>query len=130
MKKIAIPTRDDKVDEHFGQCEYYSIYTIDEDDNIKDMELFSAPQGCGCKSNIASILAEKGVQLMLAGNMGLGAVNVLESNEIQVLRGCKGKTTAVINQYLKGELNDNGENCAQHDNHHGSNDHQHQCGQH
>jgi len=124
MKKIAVPTRNDIVDAHFGHCEYYSIYTIDEDDKINDMELFSAPQGCGCKSNLASVLAEKGVRLMLAGNMGLGAVNVLQSNEIDVIRGCEGKVIDVINQYLKGELNDNGENCAQHENHHGQSDHQ------
>ncbi len=124
MKKIAIPTRDDKVDAHFGHCEYYTIYTIDEDDKIKDMELFAAPQGCGCKSNVASVLAEKGVRLMLAGNMGLGAVNVLQSNEIEVLRSCEGKVSEVIQLYLKGELNDSEENCAQHDDHHGQEGHQ------
>lgn len=124
MKKIAIPTRNELVDAHFGHCEYYSIYTIDEDEKIKDIELFEAPHSCGCKSNIASVLAEKGVRLMLAGNMGLGAVNMLQSSDIEVLRGCEGKVIDVINQYLAAELHDNGENCAHHDNHHGQDNHQ------
>ena len=126
MKKIAVPTRNEIVDAHFGQCEYYSIYSIDENNELKDMELYAAPQGCGCKSDIASVLAKKGVSLMLAGNMGLGAVNVLQSNEIEVLRGCNGKVSDIINQYLKGELNDSGESCAHHDHGHDS----HQCENH
>jgi len=126
MKKIAIPKQNELLDQHFGHCEYYTIYTIDEDDNIREMESFPAPQGCGCKSNIATILAEKGVTLMLAGNMGLGAVNVLQSCEIEVLRGCQGKVNDVINQYLKGELNDSGTNCSHHNKHQGQDNHQ--CG--
>ena len=124
MRKIALPTRNEQLDQHFGHCEYYTIYTIDEDDNIREMESFPAPQGCGCKSNIAPILAEKGVTLMLAGNMGLGAVNVLQSCEIEVLRGCQGKVKDIINQYLSGDLNDSGTNCSHHDNHHGQDNHQ------
>jgi predicted Fe-Mo cluster-binding NifX family protein len=36
-----------------------------------------SPEGCGCKSNIAPMLAQMGVNLMLAGNMGMGALGVL-----------------------------------------------------
>jgi len=27
--KIAIPTRNNEVDDHFGHCDYYTIYDID-----------------------------------------------------------------------------------------------------
>ena len=27
--KIAIPTRDNQVDDHFGHCDHYTIYTIE-----------------------------------------------------------------------------------------------------
>ena len=30
QKKIAIPTRGNNVDEHFGHCEYYTVYSINE----------------------------------------------------------------------------------------------------
>ena len=36
-----------------------------------------------------------GVSLMLAGNMGSGAVNVLNSQGIDVVRGCSGNVKAV-----------------------------------
>lgn len=50
---------------------------------------------CGCKSNIASILAEMGVSMMLAGNMGDGAVNVLNHSGIDVVRGYQGNVKDV-----------------------------------
>ena len=28
--KIAVPTRDNMVDNHFGHCAYYTIYTIED----------------------------------------------------------------------------------------------------
>ena len=88
--KIAIPTRGTTVDDHFGHCEFYTLFTVNEAKEIVDEETLPSPQGCGCKSNIASVLKEKGVTVMLAGSMGDGALNVLSNQGIQVLRGCKG----------------------------------------
>ena len=72
MIKIAVPTRENSVDDHFGHCAYYTIFSI-EDQEIKASTTLPSPQGCGCKSNIAATLQEMGVGLMLAGNMGDGA---------------------------------------------------------
>ncbi len=123
MKKVAIPSRNDQVDSHFGHCEYYTIYTMNDENQVKDKELFNSPAGCGCKSNIAPILAGKGVSVMLAGNMGTGALNVLQSENISVIRGCSGSTDEIIKSYLTGKLTDNGVSCSHH--HHG--DEGHQC---
>ena len=84
--KVAIPTRNNVVDDHFGHCEYYTIFTISEDKLIVCTEIQASPEGCGCKSNIASVLEEKGVELMLAGNMGEGAKHTLEDHHIRVIR--------------------------------------------
>ena len=126
--KIAVPTRNDIVDEHFGHCEYYTIFTISEDKSIENSEVLPAPQGCGCKSNIVEILQEKGVSTLLAGNMGTGALNVLNRFGISVIRGCSGDINDVVEAYLKGEIVDSQESCSQHENHHGEgHDHGHQC---
>ena len=114
MKIVAIPTREGRVDAHFGHCEYYTLFSINNDE-IMNEEVFEAPQGCGCKSNIASVLEEKGVKLMLAGNMGNGAVNVLTSSGIEVIRGCAGPVNQVIKEYISGRLVDNGLSCEQHE---------------
>jgi predicted Fe-Mo cluster-binding NifX family protein len=112
--KIALPSCQNKIDEHFGHCEYFTVFTIDEQKKIMLEEKISSPAGCGCKSNIARTLAEKGVTLMLAGNMGQGAVNVLNSNGIDVLRGCSGNVKAVTESWLSGNLKDSGIACIQH----------------
>ena len=52
---------------------------------------------------------------MLAGNMGQGAKNVLEAQRIEVIRGCSGDVTVLVESYLSGDIKDNGEICAHHD---------------
>ncbi len=120
MKKIALPTRGGSIDDHFGHCEFYTIITADDSNSIVKTEVMPSPEGCGCKSNIASKLQEDGVTVMLAGSMGTGAVNKLASCGISVVRGCSGAVMEVVEAYLKGELKDSGEGC----NHHGDGDHQ------
>lgn len=111
--KIAVPTRDNKVDDHFGHCEHYTIYTI-ENKQITAKETMPSPQGCGCKSGVATILRDMGVNVMLAGNMGEGAKNVLESNMIEVYRGCSGDTDKRVEMFLEGMVSDSGESCSSH----------------
>ena len=88
--KIAVPTRDNRVDDHFGHCEMYTLFIIGEDQTIESSETLDSPAGCGCKSDIAAVLQQKGVNVMLAGNMGEGALRVLSSHGIRIFRGCSG----------------------------------------
>lgn len=122
--KIALPTRGNFIDDHFGHCESYTVFTINESDEIESRETLQSEAGCGCKSGIAAVLKEKGVEIMLAGNMGDGALNVLQRHDIAVFRGCRGEVTEVTRAFLRGELNDSGESCGHH---HGSGDGGHQC---
>ncbi len=112
--KIAVPTRDGVVDDHFGHCAYYTVYTV-VNQMIVGSETLPSPQGCGCKSNIASVLEDMGVKVMLAGNMGQGAKNVLERHNIAVIRGCSGPVDELVKNYLEGKVSDSGEGCGHHD---------------
>lgn len=117
--KIALPTRDNCIDEHFGHCEYYTVFTIDDSNKeIVTQEIVASPAGCGCKSNIAGTLAEMGVNLLIAGNMGQGAVNVLNNSAIEVLRGCTGDVKEVTLQWLAGSVIDSGDVCHSHEDGH------------
>lgn len=125
MKKIALPvTTDFQIDDHFGHCEMYAVYTVSDQNEIISTEKIESEQGCGCKSNIAGVLAKLGVTKMLAGGIGNGAVNVLESQGIEVVRGCSGDATEVVKQFIAGQIEDSGINCVQHEHHHGQG---HQC---
>jgi len=127
--KIAVPvTSDNQIDGHFGHCESYSVFTITEKKEIAEKKRVQSPQGCGCKSDIASVLAADGVTVMLAGGIGGGAINVLNSSGIEVIRGCSGDATEVVKLYLSGLVEDSGSSCQQHEAHkeHGH-EHGHQC---
>ena len=115
--KIALPTRENKIDDHFGHCEYFTVFTVNESNEVVSKEEIASPEGCGCKSNIAQTLAEQGVKWMLAGNMGEGAVRVLAFSGIQVVRGCSGTVEDVLNQWLAGTLADSGDACHSHECH-------------
>ncbi|MEI6696096.1 MAG: NifB/NifX family molybdenum-iron cluster-binding protein [Bacteroidota bacterium] len=119
--KIAIPTRGNSVDDHFGHCEMYTIFTL-QDGKIQHSEILPSTQGCGCKSNIASVLHEKGVSIMLAGNMGAGALNTLNMYNIEVIRGCSGDVKLLAEAYMKGEIVDTAVSCSHHEN-----NGEHQC---
>jgi len=115
--KIAVPTRGNVVDDHFGHCESYTVFTVDDNHQIKETEIFPSPQGCGCKSNIAAILKDQGVSVMLAGNMGNGALNVLTNHGIDVFRGCSGNVQELTREFLFGKITDSGQGCRAHEHH-------------
>lgn len=129
MKKIAVPvTNNNQIDNHFGHCEFYKVFTISDDNRITGEKIIKSVEGCGCKSNIASVLAEQGVTLMLAGGIGGGAINVLNNAGIEVIRGCSGIPEEVVKQYIAGLIIDSGESCKTHEEHHGQgHDNKHIC---
>ena len=120
--KIALPVdENNNIDSHFGHCKAFSVVTVSDNKEIEECIRIPSPEGCGCKSNIASVLQDYGVSLMLAGNMGDGAVNVLQRHGIKAIRGCSGEMIQVVNDYLNGKITDSGIVC-----HH----HEHECKNH
>ena len=125
MKKIAIPVNEsNQIEDHFGQCNFYGVFTVSDNNEVQKIESIESEKGCGCKSNIASVLAENGVSVMLAGGIGTGAINVLNNNNIEVIKGCSGNIEDIVNKYLKGEIIDSGESCSGHGHQHGQ---EHSC---
>ena len=113
--KIALPSHQTMIDDHFGHCEYFTIFTVNDNKEIISQDTLKSPSGCGCKSNIATTLSKMGVKVMLAGNMGEGAVNVLNNQGIEVLRGCSGDVKTVALNWLGGKLKDSGDACHEHE---------------
>ncbi|MFZ7101819.1 MAG: NifB/NifX family molybdenum-iron cluster-binding protein [Peptococcaceae bacterium] len=112
--RIAVPSQNNQVDNHFGHCQYFTIFTVDETKKIINAERMDSPVGCGCKSNIAVDLANTGVTVMLAGSIGDGAVRILNSCGIEVVRGCSGDLQNVVEGFIKGTITDSGEICTEH----------------
>ncbi len=126
--KIAVPTKEgNQIDNHFGHCEFYTIFAISDSNEIIAETILESPQGCGCKSNIAYDLAAMDVKVMLAGGIGDGAINKLSSQNIQVIRNCKGDVHDLVISYLKDELKDGGASCAAHADHPHNHNNDHVC---
>ena len=117
--KIAVPAKaDGQIDNHFGHCESYKVFAISNESTISEVDEIKSSQGCGCKSNIAGVLAANGVSVLLAGGIGNGAINVLNKAGINVIRGCEGNITEIVKQYAAGRIIDSGEVCHHHDDGH------------
>lgn len=114
MIKLAVPTRAGQVDEHFGHCESFTIYSINDAKAVVGQERFAPPPSCGCKSNLIPTLVERGVSVMVAGNMGEGAVARLREAGIQVFRGAKGDVAEAVQSWLDGTLKDKDILCSEH----------------
>jgi predicted Fe-Mo cluster-binding NifX family protein len=115
MLKIAVPTRSGQVDEHFGHCESFTIYTIDDAKAVTGQERFTPPPTCGCKSNLIGTLVEMGVSVLIAGNMGEGAAQRLGQAGIRVFRGVKGDVGEAVQTWLDGKITDSDILCAAHE---------------
>lgn len=59
MIKIAIPTRDEQVDDHFGHCDHYTLFTIDDQKQIIEKEYLASPEGCGANRTLHLFLKKK-----------------------------------------------------------------------
>jgi predicted Fe-Mo cluster-binding NifX family protein len=116
--KIAVPTRNNMVDDHFGHCEYFTLFTISNNNTIEHEETVYSSGGCGCKSNLAALLRNKGVSTILTGNIGEGAINMLKAQGIDVIRGCSGNVRKTVQDYLEGIIVDSGVGCGHHHHHH------------
>lgn len=113
--KIAVPTKDNNVDDHFGHCDHYTVFEVDSHRKVINRTEVPSPEGCGCHSDIASTLANMGVTVMLAGNMGDGAKQVLEEEHITVIRGCTGDIDELVKKFMDGQVSDCGHGCGGHE---------------
>ncbi len=108
--KIAVSTTngglDDKVSEVFGRAVSFTIVDV-EDGDIKSVEVVRndyAVRGGGAGIAVSQFLADKGVEVVITGNVGPNALSVLNSAGIKVYRAGGMKVSEAIEKFLKGEL--------------------------
>ena len=108
--RIAVSTTsgglDDKVSEVFGRAVSFTIVDV-EDGEIRNVEVVRndfAVRGGGAGIAVSQFLADKGVEVVLTGNVGPNALSVLQSAGIKVYRAGGLKVSEAIEKFLKGEL--------------------------
>jgi len=119
--KIAVPvSNENQIESHIGNTEFYNVFSISDKKEIERITKMKSTGGCGCNSDIASVLASDGVTVVLTAGIGGGSTKAFNKNGIDVIRGCSGDATEIVNLYLSGLIEDKGSSC---DNHQSNNMH-------
>src|SRR4030042_1746729 len=105
--KIAItsngPALDAGIDPRFGRCQYF-IIVDPETMQFEALEHSGAMAGGGAGISTAQMIAGKGVEVVLTGNCGPNAYEVLSAAGIKVVTGVAGKVQDAIQGYKSGKF--------------------------
>ena len=95
------------VDPRFGRCGYFVIVEVEKNE-IKKVETIQNPAATamgGAGIQAAQLIANKGVEVLISGNMGPNAFSVLSGTGIKIVTGVGGiSVREAVQRYLKGEL--------------------------
>jgi predicted Fe-Mo cluster-binding NifX family protein len=109
--KIAVASEGKMVTEHFGHCEGFIIFEA-ENGQITRSETVPNP---GHKPGfLPNFLNDKGVNVIISGGMGGGAIDIFNEKDIEVIVGASGDARTAAEKYLKGELKSTGSVCHEH----------------
>ena len=110
--KIAVTFEQGNVFPHFGHSEAFKIYDIKEGHVVSSEVIDAAGSGHGA---LASLLVDNGVDVLICGGIGDGAVSALAMAGIEVCSGAEGNADSAVIAYLTGDLVSTGVNCDHHD---------------
>ena len=102
--RIAISTEGDYISPHFERCSHFTIIDIENRSVIRKKIVANPGRS---PEFIPRFLYENGVDLIVAGRMGLGASGFFDELGIRSIVGTSGQIDEVIGQLLKGNLKEN-----------------------
>ena len=107
--KVAMSSTGDnldaQIDMRFGRCRYFLFVDTDsmEFEAVDNANIASAG-GAGIRS--AQLIADKEAQVLLTGNVGPNAFDVLSAAGIKVYSGLSGSIKEAIEKLKNGQLNE------------------------
>ena len=114
MMKIAIASENGMVTEHLGHCEGFMIFDTEKGKVIKSETIANPGHRPGFLPNF---LADRGVNVIISGGMGGGAVEIFNERNVEVVVGAFGDAKAAVEAYLQGSLKSTGSVCHEHQHH-------------
>ncbi|MDA3931541.1 MAG: NifB/NifX family molybdenum-iron cluster-binding protein [Tenericutes bacterium] len=109
--KVALSTKNNMITEHFGHCDFFVIYEV-EDNVIQGSHLIKNPPHQ--KGYLPKFLKGQGIDVVIAGGIGTMAINGLKDLGINCYINVKGEASEVIERYINNQLNHGGEPCTDH----------------
>lgn len=109
--KIAVASEKNQVTQHFGHCINFNIFD-EENGCINNHTSIDNP---GHRPGfLPNFLNDLGVNVIISGGMGGGAVDIFNEHNIEVIVGASGDAKEVAQAYLQGELKSTGSVCHEH----------------
>lgn len=99
--RIAIPFADGEISQHFGSSTLFKLYTI-ADDKVTETEL--AETGAIAHDELGLWLIQRGVNAVICGGIGPGALGALTAAGIIALAGVSGEADAAVEKLVAGTL--------------------------
>jgi len=111
--KIALPVANDQLCMHFGHCQVFEFYEVDEKEKkiLKKSTLTPPPHEPGV---LPRWIKEQNVNLVIAGGMGASAQSLFREAGVQVITGAQADSTqTIVENYLNNALT-TGKNACDH----------------
>ncbi|MHB9093819.1 MAG: NifB/NifX family molybdenum-iron cluster-binding protein [Eubacteriales bacterium] len=115
--KIAIPEINGEVNQHFGRSKSFAIVEMDNNAQISAVNFVSTEGMEHNHEGIAEFLHNSGVEVVIAGGIGLGAIKGLESQGLRILFGAEGPVEPVVESFAAGEFVSERKVCGCHGDH-------------
>lgn len=122
--KIAVTYENGQIYQHFGHCENFKIYQV-ENGAVLSAEVVNA--GGNGHGALAGFLQSHNVDVLICGGIGGGAKTALSQVGIRLFGGVSGEADEAVTALLENRLEYNANvQCNHHGEHHG----EHNCGHH
>lgn len=112
--KIAVASENEMVTEHFGHCINFNIFETENDQIVTSESILNPGHKPGFLPNF---LNDMGVNVIISGGMGGGAIDIFNEKGIEVIVGARGHAKIATEQYLQGMLQSTGSVCHDHQHH-------------
>ena len=123
VMKIAVTYENGMVFGHFGHTAEFKIFEVVDGKVVSSEVVDTNGSGHGA---LAGFLMQRGVDTLICGGIGGGAINALSNAGIKVYGGVSGDVDVAVNDFILGRLNYNSDvHCDHH--HEGE---EHKCGEH
>lgn len=111
MIKIAVASEKEMVTEHFGHCINFNIFETENKKIVKNESISNPGHRPGFLPNF---LNDMGVNVIISGGMGGGAIDIFNEKGIEVIIGASGSAKAAVEAYLQGLLKSTNSVCHEH----------------
>lgn len=108
--KIAVASDNGQVTEHFGHCQSFIIFEGQGEELTKEV----VPNPGHRPGFLPNYLNDLGIDVIISGGMGGGAIEIFNEKGIEVVTGARGSAEEAARKYLQGTLKSSGSVCLQH----------------